>query len=116
MGLGLFTLQDIKKGEVIWVFDEEFDRKWKETDVDLSSLHPEQVEFIKKYPWREGNMVYLSVDNERFINHSKNPNVVSSYDKLAVSYAARDIKAGEELFSDYSAFDDDWRFYGSEYI
>lgn len=113
MGLGLFTLQDIKKGEVIWVFDEEFDRKWRE--ADLSSLHPEQAEFIKKFAWRENSTIYCCFDDERFMNHSKNANVISPKSD-PVSYAARDIKAGEELFIDYSTYDDDWRFYGSDYI
>lgn len=113
MGLGLFTLQDIKHGELIWKFDDGFDLKFKESH--LSFLHPEQADYIKKYAWREGNVIYLSIDNERFINHSRSANLVSSKSDTLV-YAARDIQAGEELFIDYSTFDDDWRFYSSDYI
>lgn len=113
LGLGLFTLQDIREGDVIWRFDPGVDVKMSITHA--KTLSEPQCNYINKYAWRQDSLLYLSVDNERFINHSYTPNVRCVMTE-SVTYAARDIKAGEELFTDYSTFDDDFDSYSSTLI
>ena len=111
IGLGVFTLEDIKKGDLVWAFDENMDMRIHVSD--LNALEPSQLTFINKYAWREGDFIYLPCDLNKFVNHSNNPNI-GCFDRRLTDIAFRDIKAGEELFADYSSFDDDYRSYASE--
>lgn len=102
-GVGVFTAEDIKKGQVISKFETEFDRLVPTEDYlnappHLKSLldryafpHPDRPEFI----------VY-EVDNSRFMNHSEAPN--ADYSDFSAGRALRDIAAGEELTCNYNDF------------
>ncbi len=83
-GKGAFAIRDIKKDEVIW--------KW-----DLSVIVTEEDQhFVCKYD--QGRYV-VNQAPYRFINHSCAPNVKTvDFSDIAI----RDIKAGEELTSDYA--------------
>jgi len=112
IGLGVFALHDIKRGEIVWVFDEGIDSK---IHISLlKSLTLAQLNFLDKYAWRSGDYIYSCCDLNKFVNHSKNPNILSSKDGF--DFAAKDIKAGEELFVDYSSFDDDFSSYSSKLL
>lgn len=102
-GVGVFTAEDLKAGQVISKFEPDFDRLVPTDDYlaappHMKSLldryafpHPEKPEFI----------VY-EVDNSRFMNHSETPN--TDYSDFAAGRALRDIRAGEELTCDYTHF------------
>jgi SET domain-containing protein len=53
---------------------------------------------IKNYGYSVKGLYYLSIDNDRFINHSEIPNVRETADP---TYAIRDIEENEELLTDY---------------
>lgn len=89
-GKGLFAEGNIKKGEVVLVF-EGIPVKSSELpkDIDLGDLFP------------TGTDSYLIVhDPELLINHSCNPNTGFKNDYTLV--ALRDIKSGEQITFDYS--------------
>ncbi len=99
-GLGLFTDEDIIKGQVIWEFypiiDKSIDKRWFET------LPPVVQESVRHYAWVDDGEYYLSLDNDRFMNHSDDPNIENDHDKFCI--ANRDIKAGKELTCDYQQY------------
>jgi hypothetical protein len=105
-GVGLFVNQKIIKGQLI--YDEE---SYKEIchKNNLLTLNQEEIDYYKRYCWREGDYIYCNTDNTMYINHSFEPNVVDGY-------AVRDINFGEELTEDYSTFDADFNDYIETYI
>jgi len=98
MGYGLFTLKDIKKGELIcpYVYD----------DSDIMSIRDFREKYGNDNLYTYRNMrkhIMINVKENRnvvtYINQRKdNPNVVLKCYKL---YALEDIKDGEELFLKY---------------
>jgi SET domain-containing protein len=103
-GLGVFADQDIPKGTVVWTLDPLIDRIL--TLDDLERL-PDHVRlFVQVYSeyFSELGLVVLSGDNDRFTNHSADPNtvVVLPNGPAAKVIAARDIAAGEEITCDYT--------------
>ena len=107
IGWGLFADQDISKGDVIWEFNHLVD---KVVPVQkLEYLSEIENEYLKKYAYRVGDDLILCSDDGKYINHSDTPNVDDFIDgdNRSLTVANRDIKAGEELFSNYAAFDDD---------
>ena len=108
-GIGLFADQFIRKGAVIWRFNNLIDRRFSEKS--WSRLAPESREQIQKYSYREkhSRLYVLCGDDARFFNHSEEPNCFDAYcDHEDLTFAARDIQAGEELTCDYALFDLDF--------
>lgn len=110
-GLGLFADQFIPKGTRMWEFDERVDRRFDETY--LAGLAEAEREALLMHCYvnpRSGLYVFCG-DDARYWNHSDQPNSEDvGFDEgivngEGVSIAARDIHAGEELLSDYKAFD-----------
>lgn len=107
-GTGLFSAAFIANGTIVWCFREGFDRKIPPTD--WHALNQEAQRFLQHFGWqdRDSDCWYLSVDNERFLNHSPMPNTAcQDYNgdiTLTALCAVRDIEAGEELTEDYSRF------------
>lgn len=109
-GVGVFTAEAVRKGQVISKFEPEFDRlvptrEYLNAPPHLKALldryafpHPEKPEFI----------VY-EVDNSRFMNHAAAPN--TDYSDFEAGRALRDISAGEELTCNYTSF-----FTGYEFL
>jgi SET domain-containing protein len=99
-GLGLFTEEDLVKDQVIWevnpLIDKTIEKQWLET------LPLVAQEFVHHYAWVEGHHYLVSLDNDRFMNHSDDPNIENDHDKFC--FALRDIEAGEELTCDYAKF------------
>ncbi|MDA1089635.1 MAG: SET domain-containing protein-lysine N-methyltransferase [Proteobacteria bacterium] len=108
-GLGLFSLVAIKKDTLLWSFEEAFDRRY--TPEEFDSLHPNIHEYFKVYGYRDlrDGFYYISIDNDRFTNHSNMPNTY--FDEATNWLAAKSIKKGEELTSNYRHFDADWESY-----
>jgi len=102
-GVGVFTAEDIKKGQPISKFEPEFDRL---VPVEIYENAPMYLKsFLDRYafphPERPDCLVF-EVDNSRFMNHSDTPN--TDYSDFSSGVALRDIKAGEELTCDYKGF------------
>ena len=107
IGLGLFAGEDIPKGNIIWEFNHNVD---KVIPIDkLGYLAKIEKDYLEKYAYRVGSDLILCSDDGKYINHSDTPNVHDFIDthNRSLTIANRDIKAGEELFSNYAAFDDD---------
>lgn len=97
-GIGLFSDQDIKKGEKIYQVDGftlRFDENEYQHYLKLNK------DFVLKYFWKSGNLYFCSLDNDRFMNHSDNPNTIKTED---ATYAKIDIKKGEEITCNYNDF------------
>lgn len=108
-GVGCFTAEDIKAGQVVWKLDPLFDVEFDE-DI-LKSSGASVAEFLKTYAYGQVNgskkTYILCGDHSRHMNHSENPNLIEAGNGNALNVALRDIKAGEELTCDYNSFDTD---------
>lgn len=100
-GLGLIAMEAIPKGTLVWRLDPAFDLLIsREGLASLSRVARAQVlhygyfdESLDKY--------VLCSDDDRFCNHSDNPNTTFLGDHAV---AARDISPGEEITDSYLAF------------
>jgi SET domain-containing protein len=104
-GIGVFAAQEIQDGVLVWTFEPQID---KVLDIDESTLKYQYFldrEFIRTYAYfdKQLNKYILSVDNDRFINHSDNPNTIPLPTGEVV--ADRDIHIGEEITINYFAID-----------
>ena len=103
-GLGVFAEEDIPDGAILWRFEPMLDRVIHEGD--LGSLPAHLVDFIEVYSeyFPELGVLVLSGDNDRFTNHSDDPNteVVLPNGPEAHVRARRAIAAGEEITCDYT--------------
>jgi hypothetical protein len=102
-GIGLFAGEDIPKGTITWEF-------YPEVDIVLEEFcfTRVQFEFVTKYAFQDKQLGkwILSADDDRFTNHSDDPNTGPLPDGRMV--ALRDIKKGEEITSNYYHIDYDW--------
>jgi len=106
-GLGCFTAQNLRKGQLIWVENPELDVN---IPVNKVKKYPKSVQcFLKMYTFLKENSkegVYiLCGDDARYMNHSFCPNIIENPDGSGSSLTARDIKKGEEITCDYYSFD-----------
>ena len=111
-GVGCFTAEDIKAGQMVWKFDPILDVELDEVKI---AAYPESVRsFLHMYAYGQQTGLMktfiLCGDHARHMNHSEQPNLVEAGDGNALNLAARDIKAGEELTCDYNSFDTDATF------
>lgn len=96
-GYGVFAKVDIPAGTIMWVLDQ-LDKVMSPAEV--FSMDKNYQELLHTYCFidNKGNYV-LCWDNERYINHSFNANVLTTaYD---FTIAIRDIAKGEEVTNDY---------------
>ncbi|HEX9609042.1 MAG TPA: SET domain-containing protein [Candidatus Paceibacterota bacterium] len=103
-GIGLFAAQFIPKGTVTWQFDSEFDTAFTKEQVDRMPEHG-RVIFLHYHYYDPDWGYVLCADDQRFINHAENPQHRNISSTPTGDVAARDIKEGEELLTDYNAFD-----------
>ncbi len=105
-GIGLFTAQNIKQGEVIYTASPILDLNITREQFDLL----EQKEKDEILWWgffdEPSQMWHVDFDVSKFINHSYEPSVTqdSNHDE-AYLVAARDINPGEELTQNYLEFE-----------
>lgn len=108
-GVGLFTAQALKKGQLIYQFDYRFVQVIADSEIRL--MPAPMQETMKKYAYRGKGKdklvgaVYYCTDDSRFMNHAATPSTtcVNGDDYIA----ARDLPAGSELTCDYSDFCDE---------
>ena len=104
-GSGLFAVERIAKGGIVFQDDPSFDRIFSSEDVDaMPEVLREFVHFYASYD-KVKKEYYLDTDNTKFLNHSDTPNI-TYIEHEGVMIAARDIESGEELTSDYREYDD----------
>jgi uncharacterized protein len=107
-GLGCFANENIKKGEIVWTFDNRVDIKISESE--MRQLPKVAQELFEKYGYTNivdnERLVILCGDNARFMNHSDHPNTSHKQgSQFDTDIAVRDIFAGEELTCNYYSFD-----------
>jgi len=114
-GTGVFLLEPVKEGDVIWRFDSRIDRVY--SDHELDELPPRMREFLRVYStWHaEAGLWVLCGDNGRHFNHSDTPNTISKGIAFGDDIAAYDLPAGTELTSDYRTICDSVRLNGFEF-
>lgn len=106
-GMGLFAAENIRKGTTIWEFNPLVDLILSEENFD--ALPECAKEYFKIYSYRNrvtGHYV-MSFDNDRYTNHSPNPNTINKdfYKEEGVTIAKSDIFLGEEITANYTDFD-----------
>lgn len=107
-GIGLFAAEFIKKGTVTWRFMPGLDLIVPE-DILLQISESARAQFLN-YCYVDKNTKHfiLCFDDERFINHSENPNIGQrkvGNEIEGVEVALCDIEEGEELKCDYNVYD-----------
>ncbi|MEI6352890.1 MAG: SET domain-containing protein-lysine N-methyltransferase [Candidatus Nomurabacteria bacterium] len=106
-GLGLFAEENIKSNKIIYKQNKSLDLFIK--NKELLKLDKIERDFIKHYGYKDKikNIWHLSFDNIRFCNHSKTINNISqkTVKNQTLIISIKDIKKGEELFQDYSEFE-----------
>jgi SET domain-containing protein len=114
-GIGIFADQHIPKGMRIWEYREGVDSRFDEAFLATlpETAQKQLLNYAYKNP-RSGRYV-LCGDDARFFNHSDTPNTEDlEFDEglvegEGITIAARDIEPGEEIVSDYRAFDKTFR-------
>lgn len=104
IGLGVFTLEKIPKGQIIWQLNAETDCEFTERDIE--NLPHILRDYIRRHAYKINDIYIFSNDNSIFMNHNSTPNVFQDF-KSGVEIADRDIEAGEELFCSYMGYDSD---------
>lgn len=102
-GVGVFTAENVKKGQIISKFEPEFDRLVPTADYLAAPPHLKALldRYAFPHPGKPEFIIY-EVDNSRFMNHSEKPN--TDYSDFAAGRALCDIAAGEELTCNYNGF------------
>jgi SET domain-containing protein len=103
-GLGVFAAEPIAKGTTIWAFDPVLDRIIR--GDELAALPDHVAEFLEHYCeyFPETDELVLSGDNDRYTNHSDDPNtaVEGANGTHATVLATRSIRPDEEITCDYA--------------
>lgn len=102
-GVGVFTAEDLRKGQVISKFEPDFDRLIPTEDYLNAPPHLKALLDRYAFPHPDNpDCVVYEADNSRFMNHSETPN--TDYSNFEAGRALRDIRAGEELTCNYDSF------------
>ena len=111
-GIGVFLLEPVRAGQLLWRFDSRIDRIYSEAEV--ASLPARMRDFIHIYStWHDGLKLWiLCGDNGRHFNHSDAPNTISEGIGFGDDIAMHDLPAGVELTSDYRTICDMARMNG----
>lgn len=112
-GTGVFLLEPVREGQLVWRFDSRMDRVYAEEEID--SLPERARQFLRTYStWHEAVRLWvLCGDHGRHFNHSDRPNTRSDGIAFGADYAAADLPAGTELTSDYATICDNVRRNGN---
>ncbi len=100
-GIGLFACEEIPKGTVVWRFVPGIDQKIPSALVEQLPLVAKEQILRYAYFSKGSNVWILCADDARFFNHSDTPNMVDGPGESDPTIAARTIKIGEELTSNY---------------
>lgn len=100
-GAGLFAVETIKKGALVWAYRSPPDYRifiadWKSTYSKIEEWNNHRK---YGYIFPGTDFIEFPGDSAIFINHSINPNIVVDSPETMIS--SRDISNGEELTCDY---------------
>lgn len=114
-GIGVFLLEPVKEGDVIWRFDSRIDRVF--SDQEIQEMPPRLRRFLRVYSTlhESSGLWVLCGDNGRHFNHSETPNTISMGIAFGDDVARRDLPPGTELTSDYRTICDSVRLNGFEF-
>lgn len=100
-GIGVFAGEDILPGTI--VCRSEFEILY--TPEEFEQLEDWQKLFVRTWGWKDklDGLHHLSLDNDRFMNHSDNPN--TTCDETGLTIATRLIRRGEEILCNYAQFE-----------
>ena len=114
-GLGVFLLERVREGDLVWRFDPRVDRVYSGAEFDALPVHVQK--YLRTFStWHEATGLYvLCGDNGRYFNHSDVPTTTSSAISFGDDRAARDLAPGEELTSDYRTICDFVRVEGVQF-
>ena len=100
-GVGVFSNQNVKKGEKIKEVRPEFEIEFDSHNLPKMPLCLAKLINSHAYERELGSKILvLGIDNEKYLNHSDNPSVDDE------GYALKDIKIGDEITINYKDFDD----------
>lgn len=113
-GIGLFAKDYIPEGTMISKFQPGFDLVIPKDD--LLKLSSPVIEQVARYSYQNKETLdyILCSDDQRFVNHADEPNVLCKMPENSTNpddqecYAVRDIHPGEEITNDYREFDMNW--------
>ena len=100
-GVGVFSKQNVKKGRKIKEVRPEFEIEFDQNNLPRMPLA--LANFIETHSYEKelgSNVLVMGIDNEKYINHSKDPNVDDA------GIALKDINIGDEITANYKDFDD----------
>lgn len=97
-GLGIFLLQPVASGELVWRYASTFDTELSAEFV--ASLAPEDADTVYTHAeyFPERAVFRLGNDADIFMNHSSHPTLLDLGDAMI---ATRDLFIGDELTCDY---------------
>ena len=110
-GLGVYADEFIPSSTLVWQLNRDFVATFKR--AELEQFPPHIREFVEKYSFPDSedeSLLYVELDNGRFMNHSETPN--TDFTAFNNGYALRDIEAGEEITCNYYEFDSTFRGFG----
>ncbi len=105
-GIGIFTAQDIKKGDQIFTASPILDVDITQEQFDL--LNESEQKEVRYWGFfdKPTQKWHVDFDHIHFINHSYTPNTTQDISHPeAYIVAAKDIKSGEELTQNYLEFE-----------
>ncbi len=111
-GKGVFSLEEISKGKIVWKFDPLHDKTLSVQEFnELDQTEKSELKRVAYLSTSSGLYVYPPEgDPALFTNHSKDHNLSVLIDKVISEepyfIANRDIHTGEELTNNYSEFDE----------
>jgi len=100
-GVGLFTEQDIKSGDLIYTPNALLDINLSEQEFE--SLTPEEKKEVEYYGYfnKKTSKWHVAFDMIRILNHGGEENANITQDDEMVMTAKKDILKGQELLQDY---------------
>jgi SET domain-containing protein len=115
-GIGVFLLEDVREGQLVWRFDSRIDRVF--ADAELEEMPESLRRFLTVYSTyhEKSGLWVLCGDNGRHFNHSDEPNTISLGVAFGDDVAAADLPAGTELTTDYNLICDAIRTGGAPYL
>jgi len=114
-GIGVFLMESVEKGQLIWRFDSRIDRVFSTAELD--EMPTDLQRFLRTYSTlhSELGLWVLCGDNGRHFNHSDSPTTKSLGIAFGDDVAAMDLDAGSELTSDYRTICDAMRLRGFDF-
>lgn len=103
-GIGVFSAEDVKTGEVIWQFTPGIDVEFSE--ALLSTLPEIMQRYLMRYSYphtENPGFLVLEADNARFMNHSEDT-ANTDFSAPYIGKAIKPIRAGDELLCNYAGF------------